>query len=193
VTEKWEIKEKAYLQMRGLHRPDARIGVNTSVISISRIASVARDPSRVIGMHFMNPVPHSQAVELVRGVDTSEETVEAAIDFVGSIGKECILVNDSPGFVSNRILMLTINEAVWVVKDRVAEPEEVDRIFKRCIGHKMGPLETADLIGLDTILFSIEELYQSYGDPKYRACPLLREMVEAGLYGRKSGAGFYKY
>jgi 3-hydroxybutyryl-CoA dehydrogenase len=193
VSEKWEVKKEAYTRIRDLRRPDTFIGVNTSVISIGRIASLARDAARVIGLHFMNPVQLSVAVEVIHGFHTSDATIEAASHLIQSIGKESILVNDFPGFVSNRVLMLMINEAIWVVQDQVAEPEEVDRIFKRCVGHKMGPLETADLIGLDTILFSIEELYESYRDPKFRACPLLRKMVDAGLYGRKSGVGFYKY
>jgi 3-hydroxybutyryl-CoA dehydrogenase len=141
----------------------------------------------------MNPVPLKSTVEVIRGHHTSHETLETTKDLLASMGKECIVVNDSPGFVSNRVLMLTINEAIFLLQDQVASAEEVDRIFKTCFGHKMGPLETADLIGLDTILFSIEVLYESFNDSKYRPCPLLRRMVDAGLYGRKTGKGFYTY
>ena len=141
----------------------------------------------------MNPVPMKPMVEMIRGYHTSEETIQIAKQLLSQMGKEGILVNDSPGFVSNRVLMLTINEAIFLLQDQVASADEVDRIFKTCFGHKMGPLETADLIGLDTILFSIEVLYESFNDSKYRPCTLLKKMVDAGLYGRKSGQGFYSY
>jgi 3-hydroxybutyryl-CoA dehydrogenase len=144
-------------------------------------------------MHFMNPAPMKRMVEVIRGYQTTEETVDAARNLLTKMGKECIVVNDSPGFVSNRVLMLTINEAIFLVHERVASPTEVDKMIKECFGHKMGPLETADLIGLDTILLSLEALYESFSDSKYRPCPLLRKMVDAGLFGRKSGAGFYPY
>jgi 3-hydroxybutyryl-CoA dehydrogenase len=132
-------------------------------------------------------------VEVIRGYHTSEATIEIAKSFLAQMGKECIIVNDSPGFVSNRVLMLTINEAIFLLQERVASASDVDKIFKTCFGHKMGPLETADLIGLDTILLSIEVLYESFQDSKYRPCPLLKQMVEAGLYGQKSKQGFYVY
>jgi len=132
-------------------------------------------------------------VEVIRGYHTSDETMEIAQALLARMGKTSIVVNDSPGFVSNRVLMLTINEAIFLVQEQVASAEDVDAIFKNCFGHKMGPLETADLIGLDTILFSIEVLHESFNDSKYRPCPLLKKMVAAGLYGRKSGEGFYKY
>jgi 3-hydroxybutyryl-CoA dehydrogenase len=132
-------------------------------------------------------------VEVVRGHHTSDDTLELARSLLAAMGKECIVVNDMPGFVSNRVLMLTINEAIFLVQDQVAPPEDIDRIFKSCFGHKMGPLETGDLIGLDTILYSLEVLYESYNDDKYRPSPLLKKMVNAGLHGRKSGRGFYNY
>jgi len=132
-------------------------------------------------------------VEMIRGYHTSGETIATAKELLATMGKECVVVNDMPGFVSNRVLMLTVNEAVFLVQDQVASAEEVDKIFKSCFGHKMGPLETADLIGLDTILYSIEVLYESFNDSKYRPCPLLKKMVDAGLHGRKSGQGFYTY
>jgi len=147
----------------------------------------------VLGMHFMNPVPMKPMVEVIRGYHTTEATLDTARALLASMGKECVVVNDMPGFVSNRVLMLTVNEAVYLVQDQVATAEEIDKIFKSCFGHKMGPLETADLIGLDTILYSIEVLYESFNDSKYRPCPLLKKMVDAGLYGRKNGRGFYTY
>jgi 3-hydroxybutyryl-CoA dehydrogenase len=193
ATEKWDIKKKIYEQIDGICPEDTIFAVNTSAISITRVGSVTRRPERVIGTHFMNPVPLKNTVEVIRGYHTSEETISTTRALLASMGKEGILVNDMPGFVSNRVLMLTVNEAVYLVQDQVATPEEVDRIFKTCFGHPMGPLETADLIGLDTILYSVDVLYESYNDSKYRPCPLLKKMVDAGLYGRKSGQGFYTY
>jgi 3-hydroxybutyryl-CoA dehydrogenase len=193
VTEKWDIKKEVYAQLDAICPERAVFAANTSAISITRIASVTNRADKVIGMHFMNPVPMKQMVEMIRGYHTSDETIETATKLLAQMGKECILVNDSPGFVSNRVLMLTVNEAIFLLQDQVASAEQVDRIFKTCFGHKMGPLETADLIGLDTILFSIEVLYESFNDSKYRPCPLLKKMVAAGLYGRKSRQGFYTY
>lgn len=193
VIEKWPVKQEVYRRMDPVCPPHAVFAANTSAISITRIASATGRPAKVLGMHFMNPVPMKKMVEVIRGYHTSEETIATAKDLLTKMGKECVVVNDSPGFVSNRVLMLTVNEAVFLVHDRVAEPEEVDRIFRECFGHKMGPLETADLIGLDTILYSIEVLYESFNDDKYRPCPLLKKMVDAGLHGRKNGRGFYNY
>ncbi|WP_375509322.1 3-hydroxyacyl-CoA dehydrogenase family protein [uncultured Nostoc sp.] len=193
VTEKWDIKKEVYAQLDAICPEKTVFAANTSAISITRIASVTKRTPRVIGMHFMNPVPMKPMVEMIRGHHTSDETIETAKKLLAQMGKECIIVNDSPGFVSNRVLMLTINEAIFILQDQVASIEEVDKIFKTCFGHKMGPLETADLIGLDTILFSIEVLYESFNDSKYRPCPLLKKMVDAGLHGRKSGKGFYAY
>lgn len=193
VTEKWNIKKEVYPQLEAICPESVVFAANTSAIPITRIASATKRASKVLGIHFMNPVPLKPTVEMIRGYHTSEETIETAKSLLAQMGKEGIVVNDSPGFVSNRVLMLTINEAIFLLQDQVALTEEVDRIFKTCFGHKMGPLETADLIGLDTILFSIEVLYESFSDSKYRPCPLLRKMVDAGLYGRKSGKGFYSY
>ncbi|MDF5727066.1 MAG: 3-hydroxyacyl-CoA dehydrogenase NAD-binding domain-containing protein [Rhizonema sp. PD38] len=193
VTEKWDIKKEVYSQIDAICPENTVFAANTSAISITRIASVTKRTPRVIGMHFMNPVPMKPMVEMIRGYHTSDETIETAKKLLARMSKECIIVNDSPGFVSNRVLMLTINEAVFILQDQVASVEEVDKIFKTCFGHKMGPLETADLIGLDTILFSIEVLYESFNDSKYRPCSLLKKMVDAGLHGRKSGKGFYVY
>lgn len=193
VTEKWEVKKAVYEKLDSICKVDCTFAVNTSAISISKIASLTRRPSKVIGTHFMNPVPLKPAVETIQGYHTSDETIVTIKKLLGKIKKECILVNDYPGFVSNRVLMLTINEAIFVLQDQVATANEVDSIFKKCFGHKMGPLETADLIGLDTILYSIENLYESYNDSKYRPSPLLKKMVDAGMFGRKSGQGFYEY
>jgi 3-hydroxybutyryl-CoA dehydrogenase len=193
VTEKWEIKKGVYAQLEEACPEHCIFAANTSAISITRIAAATRRAPKVIGMHFMNPVPLKPTVEVIRGHHTSDETVEHARSFLEGMGKDAIVVNDSPGFVSNRVLMLTINEAIFLLQDQVASVEDIDRIFKSCFGHKMGPLETADLIGLDTILFSIEVLYESFNDSKYRPCTLLKKMVDAGLHGRKSGQGFYRY
>jgi 3-hydroxybutyryl-CoA dehydrogenase len=193
VTEKWQIKQEVYAQIDTICPEKTVFAANTSAISITRIASATKRAAQVIGIHFMNPVPLKPMVEMIRGHHTSEETIEMAKQVLTQMGKDCIIVNDSPGFVSNRVLMLTINEAIFLLQDQVASVEEVDKIFKTCFGHKMGPLETADLIGLDTILFSIEVLYESFNDSKYRPCPLLKKMVNAGLKGQKSGKGFYTY
>ncbi len=193
VVEKWPVKKEVYARLDAICPERCVFAANTSAISITRIGSATKRPSKVIGMHFMNPVPMKPLVEVIRGYHTSEETIETAKTFLAQMGKECVVVNDSPGFVSNRVLMLTVNEAIYLVRDQVAPAEDVDRIFKECFGHKMGPLETADLIGLDTILYSLDVLYESFNDSKYRPCPLLKIMVDAGLHGRKSGKGFYEY
>jgi len=193
ATEKWDIKKKIYEQIDAICPRDVIFAVNTSAISITRVGSATTRPQRVIGTHFMNPVPMKNTVEVIRGYHTSEETIATTRALLASMGKEGIVVNDMLGFVSNRVLMLTVNEAIYLVQDQVATAEEVDRVFKSCFGHPMGPLETADLIGLDTILYSVDVLYESYNDSKYRPCPLLKKMVDAGLYGRKSGQGFYTY
>ncbi len=193
VTEKWNVKKDVYAQLEMVCSERCIYAVNTSVIPITRIGSVTSRPGQVIGIHFMNPVPMKTMVEVIRGYHTTDETIETTKNLLSLMGKEVVLVNDSPGFVSNRVLMLTINEAIFLVQDQVAPAEDVDKIFKGCFGHKMGPLETGDLIGLDTILYSLEALYDSFNDDKYRPSPLLKKMVDAGLHGRKSGQGFYTY
>lgn len=193
VTEKLAIKTEVYRRLDAICPPRCVFAANTSAIPITRIGAMTSRPAQVLGMHFMNPVPLKTAVEVIRGYHTSDDTIATAARLLGLMGKKAILVNDSPGFVSNRVLMLTINEAIFLVQENVAAPEVVDEIFKNCFEHKMGPLETADLIGLDTILFSIEVLYDELKDSKFRPCPLLKKMVDAGLHGRKSGRGFYSY
>ncbi|BAY65329.1 3-hydroxyacyl-CoA dehydrogenase NAD-binding protein [Calothrix brevissima NIES-22] len=193
VTEKWDNKKQVYSLIDAICPADCVFAANTSAIPITRIASATKRADKVLGIHFMNPVPMKPMVEMIRGYHTSETTIEIAQKMLSQMGKEWVIVNDSPGFVSNRVLMLTINEAVFLLQDQVATAADIDKIFKGCFGHKMGPLETADLIGLDTILFSIEVLYENFNDSKYRPCPLLKKMVDAGLYGRKNGKGFYVY
>jgi 3-hydroxybutyryl-CoA dehydrogenase len=193
ITEKWDLKRDLYPQLDGVCRPDVVFAANTSAIPITRIGSLTKRPDRVLGMHFMNPVPMKTCVEVIRGWHTSDGTIDEAQRLLAGLGKEGVVVSDAPGFVSNRVLMLTINEAVYLVQDGVASAEDVDRIFTSCFDHRMGPLATADLIGLDTILYSIDVLYESFNDSKYRPCPLLKQMVDAGLHGRKSGQGFYTY
>ncbi|KPA18694.1 secreted protein containing 3-hydroxyacyl-CoA dehydrogenase, NAD binding [Candidatus Magnetomorum sp. HK-1] len=193
VIEKWDIKEKIYNEIDQICNKDCIFSSNTSAISITRIASATKRPTQIIGTHFMNPVPLKNMVEVIRAYHTSDKTIETTKKLLAQMGKECVVVNDMPGFVSNRVLMLTVNEAIFLVMDGVACAEDVDKIFKSCFGHKMGPLETADLIGLDTILYSLDVLYESYNDSKYRPCPLLKKMVDAGLHGQKNGKGFYNY
>ncbi|MCX7920662.1 MAG: 3-hydroxyacyl-CoA dehydrogenase family protein [Clostridia bacterium] len=193
VPEIWDIKKEVYLKIDEICPENCIFLVNTSCISITKVASLMQRPSKVIGVHFMNPVPLKTSVEVIKGYHTSDGTIEETQSFLKSIGKEMILVNDLPGFVSNRLSHLLMNEAAFVVQDQVASPKDVDDIFKKCFGHKMGPLETADLIGLDTVVNSLNILYESYQDTKFRCCPLLVKMVDAGLKGRKTGKGFYTY
>ncbi len=193
ATESWPVKEAIYQTLDRICREDCIIAANTSAISVTRLAGATRRPSRVIGVHFMNPVAQKMTVEVIRGWHSSDATLEAAGRLLREMGKRAIIVKDMPGFVSSRVLMVTINEAIFVVQDDVAGPADVDRLFVECFGHKMGPLATADLIGLDTVLRSLEVLYESYNDSKYRPCPLLKQMVAAGVLGRKSRRGFFDY
>ncbi|MEU8379817.1 FAD-dependent oxidoreductase [Streptosporangium sp. NPDC048865] len=193
VTENWDIKREVYETLDAECGPDTVFVVNTSAIPITKVAAVTGRPDKVIGVHFMNPVPAKPAVELIPGFHTSPETVQRTRDLLTAMGKKGIDVKDSCGFVSNRVLMLTVNEAAYLVHEGVATAESVDEVFRSCFGHPMGPLETADLIGVDTILYSVEVLYEHYADSKYRPCPLLKQMTDAGLHGRKSGRGFYTY
>jgi len=193
ASEKWDVKQSAYQMLARHASEETVIAANTSCFSITRLGALIPQPERLLGIHFMNPVPMKDTAEMVRGYWTSEATIARAESFLGQLGKTGIIVNDSPGFVSNRVLMLTINEAIMVLQDGVSDAAGIDNIFKKCFEHKMGPLETADLIGLDTILYSIEVLHESFGDSKYRPAPLLKKMVDAGLLGRKTNEGFYKY
>lgn len=193
ITEEWELKRRVHEQLDSIVGTNVPIAANTSAIPITRIASANRNPQRVVGMHFMNPVPLMPMVEIIRGTHTSNDTIAAAQALVEQAGRQSIVVEDSPGFVTNRVMMLMVNEAMFLVHEGVASVPDIDRLFKTCFGHKMGPLETADLIGLDTVLRSIEVIYAELNDDKYRPCPLLRKMVYAGTTGRKSGKGFYDY
>ncbi len=193
VTEHWDTKKQVYERLDNLMPPEICFGANTSCISITKIASVTRRPENVVGIHFMNPVHVNTTVEVIRGHLTSDRALQTLSQLFSQLNKEAIVVDDLPGFVSNRISHLFMNEAAFVLQDNIASAQEIDAIFKKCFGHKMGPLETADLIGLDTVVNSLDVLYESYQDPKYRCSPLLRKMVHAGQLGRKSGKGFYNY
>ena len=193
VVEDLEIKSKVFESIDGLARPGVILSSNTSSISITKIASRTKRPDKIIGMHFMNPVPVMTLVEIVRGLATSDETYQTTKQLAESLGKTPVEVNDFPGFVSNRVLMPMINEAIYCVMEGVGTAEAVDSVMKLGMNHPMGPLTLADLIGLDVCLNIMEVLYTGFGDSKYRPCPLLRKMVDAGHLGRKTGQGFYKY
>jgi 3-hydroxybutyryl-CoA dehydrogenase len=193
IIENLNEKKDLYSKIRNIVKDNARIAVNTSCVSITKMGSLMKDAKNILGIHFMNPVHLRPTVEVIRGTYTSDETIQVALDLLKSANMNGIVVNDSPGFVSNRVLMLTVNEAIFTLQDGVASAKDIDKIHKECFGHTMGPLETADLIGLDTILYSVEVLHESFSDSKYRPAPLLRKMVDAGKLGRKSGEGFFKY
>ncbi len=193
VVEDAEVKHDVFRRADDTLPPEAVLASNTSSIPISSLAAATKRPDRVIGMHFFNPVPVLKLVEVVRGRDTSDETARSIVELAKELGKVPAEANDFPGFVSNRILMPFINEAVWALHDGVAEPEAIDTIAKLGFAHPMGPLALADLIGLDTCVAIMEVLHEGLGDPKYAPCPLLGEHVEAGRLGRKSGQGFYSY
>jgi 3-hydroxybutyryl-CoA dehydrogenase len=193
VIEDAEVKQDVFRRADELLPPEATLASNTSSIPITSLAAITSRPDRVIGMHFFNPVPVLKLVEVVRGRETSDETADAIVALAEELGKTPAVANDFPGFVSNRILMPFINEAAWALHDGVAEPEAIDTIAKLGFAHPMGPLALADLIGLDTCVAIMEVLEEGLGDAKYAPCPLLREHVEAGRLGRKSGRGFYAY
>jgi len=193
VTENWDIKQEVYGEINSICDSSIVFAANTSCVSITKIGHVVDHPERVIGVHFMNPVPLIDSVEVIRGALTSEETIATTNDLLAIMGKKSIVVNDMPGFVSNRLMTFMINEAAYLVQENVASAADIDNIMKGCYAQKMGPLETADLIGVDTILYSMEVLHESFKDSKYRPCPLLYKMTHAGMLGRKSGQGFYKY
>lgn len=193
VPESLELKTRVLREVDGALRPGVILASNTSSISITQLAAVTSRPGLFLGMHFMNPVPMMTLIEVIRGLATSDETFATTMALCERLGKKPVSVNDSPGFVANRVLLPMINEAIFTVMEGVASPEAVDTVMKLGTNHPMGPLELADLIGLDVCLDILEVLYKGFGDPKYRAAPLLRKMVAAGWLGRKSGRGFYSY
>ena len=193
ATENPALKFSLFAELDRTCRPEVILASNTSSISITEIAAKTGRPDQVIGMHFMNPVPVMQLVEVIRGQATSDATTGSIMELAAALGKTPVEVNDYPGFVSNRVLMPMINEAVYCVMEGVARPEAIDTVMKLGMAHPMGPLALADLIGLDTCLAILEVLHRGLGDDKYRPCPLLRRMVAAGHLGRKAGRGFYSY
>jgi 3-hydroxybutyryl-CoA dehydrogenase len=193
ATEKWEVKKQIFETLDAACKPSALLASNTSSISITKLAAVTQRPGAIIGMHFMNPVPVMQLIEVIRGLATSDATFGAVMELAGKLGKTPIPCNDFPGFVSNRVLLPMINEAIYALYEGVATVESIDGIMKLGMNHPMGPLTLADFIGLDTCLFILNVLHEGLGDPKYRPCPLLIKYVDAGWLGKKSGRGFYDY
>ncbi|HEX7422032.1 MAG TPA: 3-hydroxybutyryl-CoA dehydrogenase [Thermoanaerobaculia bacterium] len=193
IVENPGAKTQLFKQLDEITQPKTILASNTSSISITKIAAVTKRPDKVIGMHFMNPVPVMTLVEVIRGIATSDETYRHVEDLAKKMGKTAIEVNDSPGFISNRVLMPMINEAIFAMYEGVATPESIDGVMKLGMNHPMGPLALADFIGLDVCLAILRVLEDGFGDPKYRPCPLLVKMVDAGWLGKKSGRGFYRY
>jgi 3-hydroxybutyryl-CoA dehydrogenase len=193
ATEKLEIKAELFRDLDRICRPEILLATNTSSISITKLAALTKRPDKVIGMHFFNPVPVMKLVEVIRGLATTDETFQTVRDLAVKLEKTPVEVNDAPGFVSNRVLMPLLNEAMYAVMEGVAAPEAVDEVFKLGMAHPMGPLTLADFIGLDVCLDIMRVMHDGLGDPKYCPCPLLIKMVDAGWLGRKSGRGFYKY
>lgn len=193
VVENMDVKEKVFKQLDEITPAHAILASNTSSLPITEIGAVTNRPNQVIGMHFMNPVPVMKLVEIIRGLATTDEVYQAIEDMTKKLGKTPVEVEDFPGFVSNRILMPMINEAIYTVYEGVATPEAVDDVMKLGMNHPMGPLTLADFIGLDTCLYIMEVLHEGFGDSKYRPCPLLRKYVKAGWLGKKTGRGFYSY
>ncbi|SDN41632.1 3-hydroxybutyryl-CoA dehydrogenase [Fictibacillus solisalsi] len=193
VVENMDVKTQVFKMLDEMAPEHAILASNTSSLPITEIAAVTKRPEKVIGMHFMNPVPVMKLVEIIRGLQTSDEVYETIESITQKIGKVPVEVQDFPGFISNRILMPMINEAIFALYEGVAEPEAIDEIMKLGMNHPMGPLTLADFIGLDTCLYIMETLHEGFGDDKYRPCPLLRKYVKAGWLGKKTGKGFYTY
>ena len=193
VTEDWDVKKCVYERLDRVIPGEICFGVNTSCLSITQLGGVTKRPGNIVGLHFMNPVHLTATVEVIRGSQTSDRTLEVIQQLLARLNKTAVVVNDWPGFVSSRLSHVFMNEAAFALQDGVATAEQIDTIFKKCYGHKMGPLETADLIGLDTVVRSLKVLHENFQDSKYRCCPLLQQLVHAGHMGRKTGRGFYRY
>jgi len=193
AVENMDIKKSIFKKLDGIAPAQAILATNTSSLSITELAAVTSRPEKVIGMHFMNPVPVMKLVEIIRGLATTDEVYKSVEDLTKNLSKVPVEVNDFPGFVANRVLMPMINEAIYTLYEGVATKEAIDEVMKLGMNHPMGPLQLADFIGLDTCLYIMETLHEGFGDSKYRPCPLLRKYVNAGWYGKKSGRGFYSY